>query len=79
MAIRYKPKYVLDADSKNAFDRIEHQELPRKVKTGPTIRRQLKAWLQAGVIDQGQWFQTERYDSREPTVTAPGEYRDPRN
>ena len=59
MAIRYKPKYVLDADIEKCFDRIEHQELLRKVKTGPQIRRQLKAWLQAGVIDQGQWFRTE--------------------
>jgi RNA-directed DNA polymerase len=59
MAIRYKPKYVLDADIEKCFDRIEHQELLRKVKTLPQIRRQLKAWLQAGVIDQGQWFRTE--------------------
>jgi RNA-directed DNA polymerase len=59
MAIRYKPKYVLDADLEKCFDRIEHQELLRKVRTLPQIRRQLKAWLQAGVIDQGQWFQTE--------------------
>jgi retron-type reverse transcriptase len=59
MAIRYKPKYVLDADIEKCFDRIEHQELLRKVKTVPQIRRQLKAWLQAGVIDQGQWFRTE--------------------
>ena len=59
MAIRYKPKYVLDADIEKCFDRIEHQELLRKVNTSPQIRRQLKAWLQAGVIDQGQWFPTE--------------------
>jgi RNA-directed DNA polymerase len=31
MAIRYKPKYVLDADIEKCFDRIEHQELLRKV------------------------------------------------
>ena len=35
MAIRYKSKYVLDADIEKCFDRIEHQELLRKVNTPP--------------------------------------------
>jgi RNA-directed DNA polymerase len=54
-----KPKYVLDADIEKCFDRIAHQELLQKVNASPQIRRQLKAWLKAGVIDQGQWFPTE--------------------
>jgi RNA-directed DNA polymerase len=58
-AIRCKPKYVLDADIEKCFDRIAHQELLQKVNTGTRIRRQLKAWLKAGVIDQQQWFPTE--------------------
>jgi RNA-directed DNA polymerase len=58
-AIRNKPKYVLDTDVEKCFDRIEHQELLRKVNAGSVLRRQLKAWLKAGVIDQRQWFPTE--------------------
>lgn len=58
-AIRNKPKYVLDTDVEKCFDRIAHQELLRKVNAGSVLRRQLKAWLKAGVIDQGQWFPTE--------------------
>jgi RNA-directed DNA polymerase len=58
-AIRCKPKYVLETDIEKCFDRIGHQELLRKVRTTSQLRRQLKTWLKAGVIDQGQWFPTE--------------------
>jgi RNA-directed DNA polymerase len=58
-AIRCKPKYVLDTDVEKCFDRIGHQELLQKANTSPQIRRQLKAWLKAGVIDREQWFPTE--------------------
>jgi RNA-directed DNA polymerase len=58
-AIRCKPKYVLDADIEKCFDRIAHQELLQKVNAGARIRRQIKTWLKAGVIDQKQWFPTE--------------------
>lgn len=50
-AIRYKAKYVLDADIAQCFDRISHDALFRKLNTSPTIRRQIRAWLKAGVID----------------------------
>lgn len=56
--IRNKPKYVLETDVEKCFDRIEHQELLRKINAGSVLRRQLKAWLKAGVIDRGQWFPT---------------------
>jgi RNA-directed DNA polymerase len=57
--ICYQPKYVLDADIEKCFDRIGHQELLQKVNTIPLIRRQIKGWLKAGVVDRGQWFPTE--------------------
>ena len=50
-AIRYKSKYVLDADISKCFDRINHVKLLEKVNTYPKIRRQLKAWLKAGILD----------------------------
>lgn len=51
LQIRYKAKYVLDADIASCFDKIDHHALLIKLNTFPTIRRQIRAWLQAGVID----------------------------
>ena len=57
-AIRYKAKYVLDADIAACFDKINHEALLRKLNTFPLIRRQIRAWLRAGVIDGEQLFPT---------------------
>jgi len=57
-AIRLKPKYVLDADIAKCFDRINQEALLRKLNTFPTIRRQVRAWLKAGVMDNKQLFPT---------------------
>jgi len=46
----------VDADIAKCFDKINHEKLLEKLKTFPTIRRQIKAWLKAGVIDRKQWF-----------------------
>jgi len=43
--------YVLDADIAKCFDRISHEALLKKLNTFPTISRQIRAWLKAGVID----------------------------
>jgi RNA-directed DNA polymerase len=52
--IRYKSKFVLDADISKCFDRINHEHLLEKVNTFPKARRQLKAWLKAGILDNGK-------------------------
>ncbi|MEA5628370.1 group II intron reverse transcriptase/maturase [Nostoc sp. UHCC 0251] len=57
-AISHKPKYVLDADITKCFDRIDHKALLNKLNTFPTIRRQIRAWLQAGVMDKSQFQRT---------------------
>jgi len=57
-ALGHKAKYVLDADIAKCFDRINHSALLAKVHTSPSLRRQLKAWLKAGVLDNGQLFPT---------------------
>jgi RNA-directed DNA polymerase len=57
-SIRYKAKYVLDADIAKCFDRIDHEALLNKLNTFPTIRRQVRAWLKAGVMDGKQLFPT---------------------
>ncbi len=56
--IRYKPKFVLDADISNCFDRINHSVLLKKLNTSPKTCRQIRAWLKAGVMDNKQLFPT---------------------
>lgn len=56
--ISQKPKWVLDADIAQCFDRINHETLLRKINTSPKIRRQIRAWLMAGVMDGFKYFDT---------------------
>jgi RNA-directed DNA polymerase len=49
--IRQQSKYVLDADRKGCCDPIEHQALLEKLRTYPAMRRLVKGWLKAGVMD----------------------------
>jgi RNA-directed DNA polymerase len=49
--IRLKSKYVLDADIKGCFDNIDHQALLGKLRTYPAMRRLVKGWLKAGVME----------------------------
>ncbi len=58
LAIRYKPKFVLDADISKCFDKINHEKLLAKLRTYPKLRRQVKAWLKSGVIDNKTLFPT---------------------
>ena len=51
LQIRYKSKYVLDADISKCFDKINHKKLLAKIDTFPKIRRQIKAWLKSDVCD----------------------------
>ncbi|EDX82627.1 Group II intron, maturase-specific domain family [Synechococcus sp. PCC 7335] len=57
--IRYKGKYVLDADISKCFDKINQKKLLAKLNTFPTLTRQIKAWLKSGVVMNGQLFPTE--------------------
>src|SRR5438128_5772725 len=51
ISINQKPKYVLDADIEKCFDRINHTALLAKLQTFPFLRRVIKGWLEAGVIE----------------------------
>ena len=51
-------KWVLDADIEKCFDQIDHNKLLDKIKVAPTIRKQIKAWLKAGVLDQNVFNDT---------------------
>lgn len=54
--IGQQDKYVLDADISKCFDRINHTKLLEKVNTFPKVRRQLKAWLKAKILDSGEYL-----------------------
>jgi len=57
-AICHKAKYILDADIAKCFDRIEHKALLDKLQTFPMMRRAIRAWLKAGVVDGEELFPT---------------------
>jgi RNA-directed DNA polymerase len=57
-AVRSKSKYVLDADIAKCFDKINQDKLLDKIRTYPTLRQQLSAWLKAGVLDGKHLFPT---------------------
>lgn len=58
-AIHCKAKYVLDADVKGCFDHLAHQALLDKLATFPAMRRTIKGWLKAGVMEGVEFSPTE--------------------
>ncbi len=68
--LRMKPKYILDADISKCFDRINHQRLLEKLNTTPTLTRQIKAWLKAGVIDNNTILETDTGTPQGGTIST---------
>ncbi|MGH2506296.1 MAG: group II intron reverse transcriptase/maturase [Ktedonobacteraceae bacterium] len=58
MQIKQKAKYVLDADLKGCFDNINHDALLQKLNTYPALKHLIRAWLKAGLIDNGVFEET---------------------
>uniref|UniRef100_A0A1D9GA63 Group II intron reverse transcriptase/maturase n=1 Tax=Moorena producens (strain JHB) TaxID=1454205 RepID=A0A1D9GA63_MOOP1 len=58
--IRLKPKWVLDADITKCFDEINQETLLEKLNTYPSMRRLIKSWLKAGVMDNGIFMSTDK-------------------
>jgi len=54
---RAKRQWILDADLAGAFDHIDHDRLLEHLGSFPA-RGAIRAWLKAGVMDQGQFSQT---------------------
>ncbi|WP_372364581.1 group II intron reverse transcriptase/maturase [Candidatus Uabimicrobium sp. HlEnr_7] len=50
-SIHQKPHYILDADLEKCFDRINHTALLSKLNTYPVLRRTIKRWLKAGIME----------------------------
>jgi RNA-directed DNA polymerase len=57
--IRYKPKYVLDADIKGCFDHINQTALLEKLHTFPAMRQVINTWLKAGVLEGLEFTPTQ--------------------
>ncbi len=56
---RAKRRWVLDADLTAAFDRADHDHILHQLGTFPA-RKDVAAWLRAGVLDQGRFAPSER-------------------
>jgi group II intron reverse transcriptase/maturase len=55
--------YVLDADIRGFFDQLDHEWLMQFVQhrvADPRILRLIQKWLKAGVLEEGEWSETER-------------------
>jgi RNA-directed DNA polymerase len=47
-----KSKFVFDADIRKCFDRIDHAALLKKLSTFPQMEHQIKAWLEASIMEE---------------------------
>jgi len=59
LGIRYKPKFVFDADIKGCFDTIDHEALLKKLNTYPKLTHLIRGWLKAGILEGQDFTPTE--------------------
>ncbi|MBO1346320.1 MAG: group II intron reverse transcriptase/maturase [Hormoscilla sp. GUM202] len=57
-SISQKPKWVLDADIAKCFDKIDHNTLLEKLNNSTPIRKKIREWLKAGVMDRREYQPT---------------------
>jgi RNA-directed DNA polymerase len=69
--IRYRPQYTLKVDIAKCFDRIDHKALLAKTTAAPVIRRQLKAWLKAGILEDDRLSPTTAGTPQGGVITLP--------
>lgn len=55
--IRFTPRYVLDADIAKCFDKIDHNNLLKKMDN-PYFKPVVKQWLKSGVLNEGTFEKT---------------------
>jgi len=62
-----QPKYILDADISKCFDSISHESILNKLDSSPHIlKRQVKAWLKAGIMQTRDEPETMSRDKGTP-------------
>lgn len=67
MGLYRQPKYILDADISKCFDSISHESILMKLDNSPhIIRRQVKAWLKAGIMKTRDTTEIESRDAGTP-------------
>ncbi|WP_349968127.1 group II intron reverse transcriptase/maturase [Wolbachia endosymbiont of Armadillidium arcangelii] len=54
-----KTAFILDADISGCFDNINHHALLEKLNTTPTLKRIIKGWLRAGVMEDRKFKPTK--------------------
>ncbi len=59
-ALKRKKAYVLDADIFGCFDNIDHKALLEKLNTIPIIRRNIKGWLESGVMANNMFYRSDK-------------------
>jgi RNA-directed DNA polymerase len=59
LVINKKPNYVLDADISKCFDKIDHDYLLEKLQCPKPVKKQVKSWLKAGIMDNGAFTKPE--------------------
>ena len=60
--LKKKVNYVLDADIRGFFDNLDHRWLIKFVEhrvADPRILRLIQKWLNAGVMEEGKWAETQ--------------------
>ena len=70
---RKKVNYVLDLDIKSFFDKIEHDHMEKFVRHrigDERLVRLILKWMKAGVLEDGQWSETEE-GSPQGAVVSP--------
>ena len=76
--LKKKVNYVLDADIRGFFDNLDKSWLVKFVQhrvADPRILRLIQKWLKAGVMEEGEWSDTETgYSARFGDFTAAREY-----
>lgn len=70
-SINKMPKYVLDADIRKCFDKIDHAKLLSKLNFNKgKFHIQIKSWLKSGVMDKSVFSETE-YGTPQGGVISP--------
>ena len=58
-SINRLPKYLLDADIRECFDKIAYKALLKKLDTFPLMLKQIRGWLKAGIFEKNPFNSSE--------------------